>query len=411
MREVAVTGLGLISPLGLSVDEAFRNALKGANGISRCDERLTRYGAAIRCRVAGLVKGFEPTKYFEKKFAERYDPMITFATAAADEAIRDASLDEAGDRERYGCVIGVAAPGGDTYQKLLPIAFVDGAGERIPSHAAIAISGNMPAGVVALRHKLRGPNTGVVNACASGANAIAIAADQIRLGRADVMVAGGSEATIGMLIFASFVNAGGMNPTDDPVRASAPFSLDRSGFVNAEGAGILVLEEVGHARARGARVYAILRGYASTNDAHHIISPEKDGGMWHRTMSLALADAGLGAADVGVVSAHAASTKAGDLAESRALRKLLGGNAGRVPISATKSMHGHAFGAAAAIETVLALAAMQKGKVLPTTNWISDPECDLDYVPNEARPLARGVLLKNSFGFGGTNMSLVFESP
>jgi 3-oxoacyl-[acyl-carrier-protein] synthase II len=400
--------MGLVCPLGLTVAESLKNALAGKNAISRCDDRLGPYGEKIRCRVAGLVRGFDASRFVEAKFADRYDPAISYAVAAADEAMRDAGLEGQRSSERIGCVIGVAAPGAHTYQRFLQLPFVDKRAEKIPPFAAMVVSGNMPAAVVALRHRLRGPNLGIVNACASGASALAVAADTIRLGRADAMIAGGTEAAVTIFFFASFVNAGAMNPTDNPERASRPFSKDRAGFINAEGCGLMVLEELESARARGATIHAILAGHASTDDAHHIISPQPDGETWARTMELALTDARVEREEVGVVSAHAASTPHGDLAEARALKRLFGARALTVPVSATKSMHGHAFGAAGAIESILALAAMGSGWILPTIHWTADPECDLDCVPNQARKASTHVLLKNSFGFGGTNTCLVF---
>jgi 3-oxoacyl-(acyl-carrier-protein) synthase len=250
---------------------------------------------------------------------------------------------------------------------------------------------------------------GIVNACASAAAAIGLAADMIRLNRIDVALAGGTEAPVTLLSLGSFANGGGVILTDNPERASRPFSHDRAGFVVAEGCGLVVLESLERARARGAKVHALLAGHASTNDAYHIISPEPDGASWARTMKLALDDARLSADAVDIVSAHAPSTKQGDLAETLAIKRLFGARAAGLPVSGTKSMHGHAWGAAGAIETVLALAAMKVNMVLPTINHLPDSECDLDCVPNQARPLDAQTLLKNSFGFGGTNTSLVFQ--
>lgn len=408
-EKIAVTGMGLICPLGLSVRDSLAAALAGKSGIRRCDDRLGPFGAQIPCRVAGLVDGFEASRFVDRKWAARHDLATMYAIAAADEAIADAALPPHLASERMGCVIGSAVPGGASYQRFHEPAYVENLAHEIPAYAAMAISGNMPSGLISLRHRLAGPNAGIVNACASGATAIHVAADAIRLGRADVMIAGGTEAAVTLLIFASFANAGGMISTSEPEGASRPFSRDRAGFVNAEGAGVVVLEGLEHARARGARIHAILAGYSSTNDAFHVIRPREDGESWRRTMELALIDAQLSAGDVDAISAHATSTPAGDLAEARAIKALLGERASRVPVSATKSMHGHAFGAAGAIEIVLALAAMNAGVVLPTINHTADPECDIDCVPNVARKHGARVLLKNSFGFGGTNASLVFQ--
>jgi 3-oxoacyl-(acyl-carrier-protein) synthase len=276
--------------------------------------------------------------------------------------------------------------------------------------AAISITGTAVTGLAAIRHQLRGPSLGVANACASGTSAILAAADQIRLGRADAMLAGGCESSMrGLVAYASFVDAG-MNPTTEAAFACTPFAANRRGFVLAEGAGMVVLERLDHARARGARVLAILAGGALANDAYHVISPDPTGEAWARVIRLALADADVGPDEVDVVSAHATATPQGDIAETRAIRRVLGAQADRVLVSATKSMHGHAFGAAGAIETVLALAAMQQDLVLPTIDLASpDPACDLDYVATGARRTSVRVLVKNGFGAGGVSSALVFR--
>lgn len=413
-QRIAVTGMGLISPLGLCVEDSFAAAHAGVSGIRRCDERFAgEYGAKIPCRVGGTVVGFDPTKYVDEKFAARYDDFENFAIAAADEAVADAGLRESGiDGDRVGVVIGTAVTGAQTWQKALYQAFVERDAEHIPGHMGIAVSGNMPTGLVALRFGYRGPSIGVVNACASGGTAVSLAADAIRLGRADAMIAGGSEAAIGVFMYATFINAKAINPTDDPVRACKPFSLDRAGLIKGEGCGLMVLERLDAARGRGARVYAILEGEAHTNDAHHVITPKADGEHWARAMRLALADAQVALEDVDYISAHAASTKYGDLAESNAVKTVFGQRAYDIPVSSTKSMHGHSFGATGAIEAILAIAAMNRQAVLPTTNLtIPDPECDLDYVVEPVRHRKTRMLLKNSFGFGGTNTCLVFSVP
>jgi 3-oxoacyl-[acyl-carrier-protein] synthase II len=277
--------------------------------------------------------------------------------------------------------------------------------------AAISITGTAVTGLLALLHRLKGPSVGVANACASGTSAILLGADQIRLGRADAMLVGGCESSMrGLMSYASFVDAG-MNVTRDPVGACAPFAAGRRGFVLAEGAGMLVLERLDRARARGARVLAVLAGGAITNDAYHAIRPDPSGEAWAHAMRLALADAGVSPEEIDAVNAHATATPQGDVAETRALRQVLGRRASRVPVSATKSMHGHCFGAAGAVETALAIAAMNEGVALPTINLDApDPECDLDYVPNAARAHPARVLLKNGFGAGGVATSLVLRA-
>lgn len=405
--------MGLVSPLGLDTRSSLDAAYRGDNGIARCDDRLWgELGASIACRVAGTVKGLDPVAVVGPTFAERYDPALVYAIQAAREAFGDAGYEPGFAGERFGVVVGTAVTGAVTWERHLHTAFAGGRAHEIPGHAVIAASGSMPSGLIALEHGLRGPSAGIVSGCASGAAAIAAAADQIRLGRADAMLAGGTEAGISLFIFASFVNGRGMNPTSDPHRASRPFSRDRSGFVKGEGCGLLVLEDLDHARDRGAQIYGLLLGSSSTNDAYHVISPDPTGERWARAMRLALDEARVHPDEVDWVSAHAASTQQGDAAETRALRQALGARARDVPVTATKSMHGHAFGATGAIETILALGAMCEDRVIPTINLtVPDPECDLDYVAEGAREASTRVLLKNSLGFGGMNTCLVLRRP
>ncbi|MFN7954431.1 MAG: beta-ketoacyl-[acyl-carrier-protein] synthase family protein [bacterium] len=413
MKHVVITGLGLVSPLGNTVAESLASALAGASGIRRCERYLwDEFGASIPARVAGTVEGLDARHFVPAAYASSYDPAIVYALAAAAEAIADAALDlgDAELRDRAAVVLGVAAPGSHTYHRALHAAFVERKAHELPGRVSLNISGNMPSALVALEHGLRGPNYGIVNACAAGATSITVAADLIRAGRADVALAGGAESCIGLVLLGSMGNARAINPTAEPERASRPFARDRAGLVMAEGAGIVVLEDRDHARARGARIHAELLGDAQTNDAYHVYHPRPDGSDWARTMRMALAAADVAPSEVDVVSAHAASTPHGDLAETRALKSVLGERAYEVPVSATKSMHGHAYGAAGAIETVLALAAGRRGRALPTTNLTQpDPECDLDYVADGARAVRAEVLLKNSFGFGGTNACLVIR--
>ena len=415
LRTVGVTGLGTVCALGDRVDEAVRRAWNGESGIRRCDDHLWGdHGKALRCRVAATVEGFDPSRWVSDRAAGWTDRATGFALAAAEEAIEEAGLGGTARRgavhpDRVGVVIGTAAPGNDLWHRVLARAFLDGAAADLPGRALPQMSAHVAASLLALRHGFRGPTFAVVDACASGATAIALAADTIRLGRADAMVVIGADAPIGLTIFGSMLRAGAMHATDDPERASRPFSPDRAGLVVGEGAGALVLEAEDLARTRGAAPRVRLLGEAQTNDAHHIYAPDPTGGTWARTMTMALEAAGVAPEQVGWVDAHAASTPLGDVAETRAVRLALGAHAERVPVSATKSMHGHTFGAAGAIETVLALAAVERGWLLPTAHLEpGDPECDLDYVPDARREGRPEVLLKNSFGFGGTNTCLVF---
>ncbi|MBK9030929.1 MAG: beta-ketoacyl-[acyl-carrier-protein] synthase family protein [Myxococcales bacterium] len=409
--DIAITGLGLVCPLGNSVASALARACRGESGIRRYTSPwVDPAHPQLHERVGGTVVDFDAGALIEPKFAARHEPAVLFALAAAAEALAQAGLPGADDRARIGCIVGGGLPGAELWHRSLHAAYARDRPDEIARLAAIAITGTAVTGMLALRHQLAGPSVGVANACASGTSAIALAADQIRLGRADAMLVGGCESSMrSLMAYASFV-AAGMNTTREPRGACAPFAAGRQGFVLAEGAGMLVLERLDRARARGARVLGLLAGASLTNDAYHVISPEPSGAAWARAIELALAEAGIAPDEVDAVSAHATGTPAGDVAETRALRLALGARAERVPVSATKSMHGHAFGAAGAIETALAIAAMNAGVVLPTINLgTPDPACDLDYVPHEARRHPVRVLLKNGFGAGGVASCLVIR--
>lgn len=416
MRSVVITGLGLVSPLGNSLAASLAAARAGQSGIRSCERYLWgEFGAEIACRVAGTVEDFDASQYVEAERVDSSDPAILYALAAADEAIADSGLmrdldPAAEERERIAVVLGTAGPGCVSYHRALHTAFVDRAAHRLAGSMSLQMSGNMPPSLVALRHGLRGPNFGIVNACAAGSTAIATATEMIRAGSADVVVTGGAESCIGLTLLGSMGNVGAINPTRDPHRASRPFSADRAGLIMAEGAGILVLEAADRALARGARIHGEVLGISRTNDAYHVYNPDPSGALWARAIELALRDARVGLDEIGAVSAHAASTPRGDLAETRALKRVFGKRAYDVPVSATKSMHGHAYGAAGAIETILSLAALNQ-RWLPPTAHLTEPdaECDLDYVPNESRATDAEILLKSSFGFGGTNACLVLR--
>lgn len=408
---VAVTGLGLVCPLGNTVPQALAGAVRGESAIRRYDSVwVDERHPELRERVGGTVAGFDGESVLPGESA-RHEPATLFALAAADEAVAQARLAEVATRERVGCVMGAGLPGAELWHRALYLAYGEQRVHDIARMTPIYITGSAVTGTLARRHRLLGPSIALSNACASGTSAIAVAADQLRLGRADAMVVGACESSMRSLVtYAAFVKAG-MNPTREPRGACAPFCRDRRGFVLAEGAGVLVLERLEHALARGASVLAVLAGSAVVNDAHHPISPDPTGQAWARAMQLALDEAGLDAGEVDAISAHATATPQGDVAETRAIRRALGRRAEHVPVSATKSMHGHAFGAAGAIEVALALAAMRERLVLPTINLDTpDPECDLDYVPHQARRLPVRVLLKNGFGAGGVATSLVFRA-
>lgn len=408
---IAITGLGTICPLGNTVPEALARARRGENAIRRyASAWVDPAHPHLHERVGGTVVDFDPGELLEPRFAARQEPAVLFALAAAAEALAQAGLPDHADPGRIGCVVGAGLAGSELWHRALHTAYAAGRPDDIARMAAISITGTAVTGLLAIRHQLAGPSFGVANACASGSSAIAVGVDQIRLGRADVMLVGACESSMrSLLAYASFV-AAGMNTTREPHRASAPFAADRQGFVLAEGAAMLVLERLDHARARGARVLGLVAGTSVTNDAHHVISPEPSGAAWARAIRLALDDAGVAPEEVDAVSAHATGTPQGDVAETRAVRLALGAHAERVPVSATKSMHGHAFGATGAIETVLAVAAMNQGVVLPTINLTRpDPACDLDYVPHEARRHPVRVLVKNGFGAGGVATCLVIR--
>lgn len=410
MRDVVITGMGLISALGHTVEDAVTAAWHGQDGFRRCDPLLYGdAGEALGCRVAATVEGFDPTQWISERVGPWHDRSTAYALAAVHQALADAALDLPG--ERVGAIIGQAAPGNTLFHYALQRAFVDGEAARFPGRMLPQLSGHIATATVALQNGFKGPTFSVVDACATGATSLALAADQIRLGKADAMVAGATDAPIGLAVFGSMLSAGAMHRTHDPARACRPFSADRAGLVVGEGAAILVLEAGDTARARGATIYGRMLGEAQTNDAFHIYSPEPTGASWSRTMGLALAAAGRTSADVDWVSAHAASTGLGDAIEVLAVHDVLGPRAPQIPVSSTKSMHGHTFGAAGAIETVLALAAMNRGWILPTAHLTHpDDACDLDHVPDAQRRGTARTLLKNSFGFGGTNTCLVIEA-
>ncbi|MBL8621015.1 MAG: beta-ketoacyl-[acyl-carrier-protein] synthase family protein [Myxococcales bacterium] len=408
---IAITGLGLVCPLGNDVPTALARASRGERAIrAYTSPWVDATHPRLHQRVGGTVVDFDAARWLEPRFAERQEPAVLYALAAAAEALTQAGLADAGDRDRIGCVVGAGLAGAELWHRALHTAYGADRPDGIARMAAIAITGTAATGLLAIRHQLRGPSIGLANACASGTSAIVVGADQIRLGRADAMLVGGCESSMrSLLAYASFVDAG-MNPTTEPVGACTPFAAGRKGFVLAEGAGMLVLERLDAARARGAEVLAVLAGSALANDAYHVISPDPTGAAWARVIRAALADAGVDASQVDAVSAHATATPQGDVAETRAIHAVLGARAPRVPVSATKSMHGHAFGAAGAIETALAVAAMRAGLVLPTIDLATaDPDCDLDYVPHRARRHPVRVLVKHGFGAGGVSSALVLR--
>ncbi len=405
---IAVTGLGLVCPVGLDVPSSWAGLLAGRSGISQI-EGLDL--ADFKVTIAGQVKDFDPTAVMEPKEARKADRYSQFAMAAAVEAMNQAQLEPPRDPVRAGVIIGSGMGGMTTFED--QVLRMSKRGPRAVSPMFIPMTiGDMAAGLVSIRYGFRGPNFCTVSACASGAHAIAIAADQIRNGHADVMITGGAEAGICTIGIAGFANMKALSTrNDEPEKASRPFDAERDGFVMGEGAGIMVLESEEHARARGAEILGFVRGYGATGDAYHMTQPDNEGRGAIGCMQGALTDAGLTPADIDYINAHGTSTYFNDKIESMAIRRVFGEDADRLKVSSTKSMTGHLLGAAGAIEAVISIMAMREGKIPPTINLDNpDPECDLDYCPHRAVDVPIRHALSNSFGFGGHNISLCFSA-
>lgn len=405
-RRVVVTGLGCVTPLGTDVESTWRAACEGHSAAAP----YTRIDASeLPVTFGAEVKGDFEIGDVPAKERRRMDRCVEFALAAAEQALRDAALRASdGDPTRIGVAIGTGIGGLQTLISNHDVLQKSGARRVSPFTIPMSI-GNMPSGYVALTHGLQGPNLAHVSACASGAHAIGESAAMIRRGDADAMLAGGVEAPIVPIAVAGFAAMRALSTrNDEPERASRPFDRGRDGFVLGEGGGVLVLEEREHALARGATIRGEVLGYGATADASHMAAPLEDGAGAARCMRLALASADLAPEAVGYVNAHATSTPAGDVPEVLALRAVFGAALERLPVSATKSMTGHLLGAAGAVEAILTLLAMQEGLLPPTINLDEpDPECALDHVRNKARSATARVALSNSFGFGGTNASLI----
>ncbi|MFN8956349.1 MAG: beta-ketoacyl-ACP synthase II [Burkholderiales bacterium] len=409
-RRVVVTGLGCISPVGNTVSEAWSNLLAGQSGIGP----ITRFDAsAMSCRIAGEIKNFDLESYISAKEARTMDRFIHYGIAAAAQAIQDAGLptgDALGEEEacRTGVVIG-SGIGGLPLIEDTHIDYVARGPRRISPFFVPASIINMISGHVSMRHGYKGPNLAVVTACTTGLHSIGEAGRLIEYGDADVMIAGGSEGTVSPLGVGGFAAMRALSTrNDDPTAASRPWDKDRDGFVLGEGAGVMVLEEYEHAKARGAKIYAELSGYGMSADAGHMTAPSMDGPR--RAMLSAMRNAGIQANQVDYLNAHGTSTPLGDINETQAIKAALGDHAYKTVVSSTKSMTGHLLGGAGGIESVFTVLALHHQKVPPTINLHNpDPECDLDYCANTARDLKIDVALKNNFGFGGTNGSLVFK--
>jgi len=409
-RKVAVTGLGAVSPLGLSVAELWDSVSKGRSGIGP----ITSFDpSAFDSRIGAEVKGFDPGLFIPPKTARRMDRFCQLGMAAAVQAVEDAGLEPAKeDLARVGVFVGSGIGGLHTIEEQYRVMLEKGPGKVSPFLVTMMIIDLLP-GQIAIHFGFEGPNLAVVSACASGNHCLGEAFWAIRNGLADVMLSGGAEASITALGLAGFCSMRALSTRNDqPEKASRPFDRERDGFVIGEGAAVLVLEEMEHARRRGARIYAELAGYGMSADAYHLTAPAPGGKGAVASMRMALKDARLNPGEVDYINAHGTSTPLNDKIETAAIKTVFGDYARRLPVSSTKSMHGHLLGAAGGLEAVISVLAIKNGLIPPTINYeFPDPECDLDYVPNQARPAKLKSVLSNSFGFGGHNASLVFLEP
>ena len=409
-RRVVVTGLGCVSPVGNTVAEAWSNVLAGKSGIGA----ITKFDtSAFSCKIAGEVRDFDLESYISAKDARAMDTFIHYGIAAAAQAVADAGLrtgDALGEEEatRIGCVIG-SGIGGLPMIEHMHAEYTNRGARRISPFFVPATIINMTAGHVSMRYGFKGPNIAIVTACTTGLHCIGEAGRMIEYGDADVMVAGGSEATVSPLGIGGFASMRALSTrNDDPATASRPWDKDRDGFVLGEGGGVVVLEEYEHAKARGARIYAELAGFGMSGDAGHMTAPNMDGPR--RAMLSAMRNAGVNADQVDYLNAHGTSTPLGDLNETNAIKAALGDHAKKIVVNSTKSMTGHLLGGAGGLESVFTILAMYHQKSPPTINIFNqDPECDLDYCANTARDMRIDVAVKNNFGFGGTNGTLVFK--
>jgi 3-oxoacyl-[acyl-carrier-protein] synthase II len=407
-RRVVITGMGVVTPVGNDLETFWSNLKNGVSGIHTIDAFDT---TGYDCRIGGQVRDFDPKPFFKNpKDVRRTDRFTHFAMAAAKMAIADSGIDVASvnERDRFGVIVGTGIGGLKTLQDQLRILLTKGPGRNSPFTIPMLIS-NMAGGVISMEFGLRGPNLCIVTACASSNNAIGESWRIIKFGNADIFLAGGSEASIVEIGVAGFSAMKALSTrNDEPERASRPFDRDRDGFVISEGAGIVVIEELEHARSRGAKIYCEITGYGVSGDAYHMTAPPPDGEGAARAMKLALKHARITPEQVDYINAHATSTDIGDLCETRAIKEIFGENAYKVPISSTKSMTGHLLGGAGGVEMAACALAIRDSVIPPTIN-LENPgeECDLDYTPNVAREKKVRVALNNSFGFGGHNATLV----
>jgi 3-oxoacyl-[acyl-carrier-protein] synthase II len=408
-RRVVVTGLGTVTSIGHDVASFWSALVAGKIGV----DRVTLFDPSnFACQIGAEVRDWDVNQFMDPKEARRNDRYTHFGFVAAKQAVADAGIDMSReDGDRVGVIIGSGIGGMHTYETQLRVLFERGP-RKVSPFTIPSLIGNMCSGLVAIELGARGPNFGMVSACATGTHSLGEAAHAIRRGDADVMVAGGSEAAITPFAYASFCSMKAMSTRNDkPKAASRPFDKNRDGFIMGEGAGILVLESIEHARARGARIYCELAGYAATCDAYHITQPDPDGKGLSMAMRRALESAGANPGDVDYINAHGTSTPYNDKFETLAIKKVFGDHARRLPVSSTKSMTGHLLGAAGGIESVVCVKTIEQGVLPPTMNLEEpDPDCDLDYVPNAARRVKARTVLSNNLGFGGQNASIVFRA-
>jgi len=408
-RRVVITGIGLVTPLGLGTEANWKALREGVSGIGP----ITRFDALnFACRIAGEVRGFDPEQFIPKKEIKKMDTFIHYAMAASAFAMEESGLViDATNAERVGVYIG-SGIGGLPMIERQHTELLESGPRRISPFFIVGLIVNLASGQVSIKYGARGPNSAVCTACATGTHAVGDSLRLIQRGDADAMIAGGTESVITPLAIGGFASMKALSTrNDEPQRASRPFDSERDGFVMGEGAGILILEELEAARRRGARrIYAEVAGYGMTGDAYHVSSPSADGDGPVRVMRRALQDAGVEPEQVDYINAHGTSTPAGDRAETEAIKKVFGAHARRLAVSSTKSMTGHLLGAAGGVETAIAALAIHEGVLPPTINYDApDPQCDLDYVPNRARKMTVNVALNNSFGFGGTNAALLLK--
>ena len=408
-RRVVVTGMGAITPIGNTIPEFYDSLENGKNGIGP----ITRFDTSeFKCRIAGEVKEFSPEDRIEKKDIRRMDLFTQYALYAADMAIEDAGLKDNDDinKERVGVIVGSGIGGILTFEKQTAVLNEKGVRKVSPFFITMLIADISP-GRISIAHGFKGPNYAVTSACATANHAIGDSFRQIQYGSADVMIAGGSEATVATLAVAGFMNMQALSRrNDEPEKASRPFDLERNGFILAEGGGILVLEELEHAKARGAHIYAEIGGLGNTGDAYHITAPAPGGEGAVRAINIALEDAKVSHTEVDYINAHGTSTPFNDKNETAAIKTVFGKHAYKLSVSSTKSMTGHLLGAAGAVEAIACIFAINKSLIPPTINYeFPDPECDLDYTPNKAAAKEVNIAISNTFGFGGHNSVILFK--